>query len=414
MRDAAFFTLDPYHQLLAGAGAVVILAFWAPRLISRDEPTAAPLMILLGAAAALLIPVFDNPLDPRALPGIWELCSEFAVIIALFGAGLRIDRLGPARRWMPTLRLLLIAMPLTIAATALLGVWLSGLTLAGALLLGALLAPTDPVLAADVQVGPPHRGGEHPVRFALTTEAGMNDGLAFPFVYLAIAVALQGHPANWLVEWLAIDVAWRIAVGAAAGWIGARLLGHVLFSVPRGALLADTGGSGVIALAGVMLCYGSTELAEGYGFIAVAVLGLSLRRIEADHRYHRHLHDFSEVLEQAVTALLLVTLGTTLPSLFASLGWAEIALALLFLVLVRPLAALLALQGSSLSPTGRAVTAVYGVRGIGSIYYLSYAQSHVEFHDEGLLWTITALVILLSTMIHGFSVAWAMARLERG
>jgi NhaP-type Na+/H+ or K+/H+ antiporter len=195
------------------------------------------------------------------------------------------------------------------------------------------------------------------------------------------------------------------------GWLGGRALGYVLFSVPRGAVLADTG-SGVVALAGVLLCYGSTELVEGYGFIAVAVLGLTLRRIEEDHHFHRKLHDFSESIEHAMTALLLVALGSVLPALFADLTWTHVALAILLLAVIRPLSGWIALSNTSIVRRDRAVVAVYGVRGIGSIYYLCYAGSHVEFTNEAQLWSLIALVILLSTILHGFSVGWAMDRLK--
>lgn len=153
MTSEPFFELAPYHLTLAIGGLVVILAQWLPRLVSRREPAAAPLMILFGAGAALLFPGAAPMPDPRQSPLPWELMSEMAVIVALFGAGMRIDELGPWRRWRPTWRLLGIAMPLTIMAVAWLGTGLVGLTLAGAILLGAVLAPTDPVLASDVQVG---------------------------------------------------------------------------------------------------------------------------------------------------------------------------------------------------------------------------------------------------------------------
>ena len=144
------------------------------------------------------------------------------------------------------------------------------------MLLAAVLAPTDPVLAADVQIAPPQEGKEHPVRFALTTEATLNDGLAFPFVYLGLLIVAQGlTPGEWGLQWLSEDVIWRITVGALMGWAGGWLLGQILFNLPKETRLADTG-SGVIAIAGVFLCYGSTELVEGYGFIAVAAMGLSL------------------------------------------------------------------------------------------------------------------------------------------
>ncbi len=412
MSPEPFFALNPYHVALSVIGIVVILSRWLPRLLSRREPAAAPLMILFGAAAAMLVPGMPTVPDPRQTPLPWELVSELTVIVALFGAGMRIDSLRPWRRWVPTARMLAVAMPITIFAVTMLSVWTVGLTLAGAILLGAVLAPTDPVLAADVQVGPPQEGAEHPVRFTLTTEAGLNDGLAFPFVYLGLIVAAQGFaPQSWGLEWLARDVLYRIAAGAAMGWVGGRALGYVLFVVPRSAALAETG-SGVIALAGVLLCYGSTELIEGYGFIAVAVMGLTLRRIEEGHHFHRRLHDFSESIEHALTAVLLIALGAVLPVLLVDLTWMLTLIALLLLVVIRPLAGWIALMGTSLGRRDRAVVAIYGVRGIGSIYYLCYAGSHVEFINEDQLWSLVGLVILLSTILHGFSVGWAMEQIN--
>ncbi|WP_422028280.1 cation:proton antiporter [Roseovarius sp.] len=407
-----FFAFSSYHMALAVVGAIVILAHWLPRLVSDREPASAPLMILFGAGAALLVPNLPTLPDPREAPRIWELVSELTVIIALFGTGMRIDALRPWRRWTPTFRMLGIAMPLTILAVAMLGIGLEGLTVAGAILLGAVLAPTDPVLAADVQAGPPQEGVEHPVRFTLTTEAGLNDGLAFPFVYLGLLAAAGGLTAgDLLLDWLLLDVVYRIAVGAAMGWAGARVLGYVLFSVPKGAILAETG-SGVVALAGVLLCYGSTELVEGYGFIAVAVMGLTLRRVEQDHHFHRRLHDFSESIEHALTAVLLVGLGTVLPLLLTDLNWIHVLFALLLILVVRPLSGWIGLLGSPMPYRDRAAVSVYGVRGIGSIYYLCYAGSHMEFTNESQLWTLVGLVILLSTILHGFSVGWAMERIK--
>ena len=408
MSSEPFFTLNPYHIMLAVIGILVIAARWLPRLVSTREPASAPLMILFGAGAALLIPGFSEAPDPRETPLPWELMSELTVIVALFGAGMRIDSLLPWRKWIPTMRMLGIAMPLTILAVALLGVGIAGLTVAGAILLGAVLAPTDPVLAADVQVGPPHEGAEHPVRFTLTTEAGLNDGLAFPFVYLGLLVAAQGlNPGEWGLEWLFRDVFYRIIVGAGMGWMGGWALGKVLFVVPKGSVLADTG-SGVVALAGVFLCYGSTELVEGYGFIAVAVMGLTLRRIESTHRFHRQLHDFSESIEHALTALLLIALGTVLPILFVHLTWTLAFMAVMLLFVIRPLSGWISLLGTNLTLRDRAVVSVYGVRGIGSIYYLCYAGSYMEFTNEPQLWSLVGLVILLSTILHGFTVGWAM------
>ena len=406
MTSEPLFAIDTYHLALAAIGAAVILAYWLPRFVSRREPAAAPMMIVLGMLVAWLLPDVVVLPDPRVAPRTWELISELTVIVALFGAGMRIDSLR--RRWGPTVRLLAIAMPLTIAAVALSGYLLAGMTVAGAILLGAALAPTDPVLAGDVQVGPPQEGAEHPVRFTLTTEAALNDGLAFPFVYLGLVIAAEGlSPGAWGVKWLAIDVVYRIVVGVAAGAAAGWGLGRVLFAIPRGALLAETS-SGVVALAGVVLCYGATELLAGYGFIAVAVMGLVLRRIESAHPFHRRLHDFCETVEHALLALLLVALGLVLPTLFSGLTWVHAVIALLLIGVIRPLAVWLALGRSALAGRDRAVVAVYGVRGIGSIYYLGYAGRHVEFVNEPQLWSLVGLTILLSTLLHGFTVGRAM------
>ena len=186
------FGLDSYHVLLAGAGTAIILSYWLPRFVSGREPAASALLVLTGFAVFSWVPGMPAAIDPLGAPRIWEIAAELCVIIGLFGTGLRIDRLVGRNLWNPTLRLLAIAMPLTIVALALVGWQIAGMTLAGAVLLGAVLAPTDPVLAGDVQVGPPTEGGEHPVRFALTTEAGLNDGLAFPFVHLGVLVATSG------------------------------------------------------------------------------------------------------------------------------------------------------------------------------------------------------------------------------
>lgn len=207
MDDEAFFEFSSYHLALAVVGIIVILARWFPRLVSSREPAAAPLMILFGAGAVLVPPGMPTPPDPRSAPLLWEVVAEITVIVALFAAGMRVDSLGPLRKWGPTLRLLLATMPLTIAGVAGLGVTLGGLAAGGAVLLAAVLAPTDPVLAADVQIAPPHEGKEHPVRFALSTEAALNDGLAFPFVYLGSLIVMQGlNIGEWGLQWLLEDV----------------------------------------------------------------------------------------------------------------------------------------------------------------------------------------------------------------
>ena len=306
-------------------------------------------------------------------------------------------------------------MPLTICGSSPFSAGsLAGLTVGWARsLLGAVLAPTDPVLAGDLQIGPPLEGKEHPVRFALTTEAGLNDGLAFPFVYLALHVAAEGtNPSVWLAEWLAWDVLYRILVGTLAGMAIGWLLGRILVAVP-GWNTTAVSGPGVLVLAGVFLAYGVVELAEGYGFIAAFVAGLVCRRVESRHRFHRHLHDFASSIEHAITAILLVLLGSVMPTLWPHLDWSLTIIGFGLILVIRPVAGLIGLLGSSLSLRARAVVSIYGVRGIGSIYYLGYASTHVDFIDEAQLWAVVAFTIFASTVIHGLTATATVEALDR-
>ncbi len=404
------FKFEAYHVLLAAMGAAIILAYWLPRFISGREPAASALLIGAGFLAFSWIPGMPAALDPTEVPRPWELVSELCVIVGLFGTGLRIDRLAKRSRWTPTLRLLLVAMPLCIGAVALLGSLTAGMTLAGGILLGAILAPTDPVLAGDVQVGPPLEGGEHPVRYTLTTEAGLNDGLAFPFVHLGIAIATAGGLSLGLVgEWVARDVLYRVAMGIGSGIAVGWLLGRLLFDWPRENALSKTQ-SGVIALAGVLFAYGVTELLEGYGFIAAFVSGFTLRRSEAHHEFHKRLHDFSESLEHALTAVILVGLGAAIPALWPYFDWSHAMIGLGLVFVVRPLIAWGSLASTTLKTRERIVVAFYGVRGIGSIYYLAYAGHHIELVDEPELWATIAFTILLSTVVHGLTAGLAVER----
>jgi NhaP-type Na+/H+ or K+/H+ antiporter len=195
------------------------------------------------------------------------------------------------------------------------------------------------------------------------------------------------------------------AAGAFIGW----LLGKILFSFPQANPLATTA-SGVLALAGVLLCYGGTELMEGYGFIAAFVSGVTLRRAEEGHEYHGRLHSFSEAIEHALTAILLLLIGGALPLLWPELDWRHVAVALALIFIIRPLAGWISLSGTDLLGRERLVVAAYGVRGIGSIYYLGYATSHFDFVNEGQLWATIALTILISTVFHGLTAGAAVER----
>jgi NhaP-type Na+/H+ or K+/H+ antiporter len=395
-----------YHLFLLFAGLAIFGAFWLPRFLSGREPASSALLIGAGVACSLAVAEPPPLFDPIANPEWWEVLSELTVIVALFATGMRLDVVRPFSRWRATWRLLALAMPLTIGAVVLLGLGMDW-PLASALLLGAVLAPTDPVLAGDVQVGPPTEGGEHPVRFALTTEAGLNDGLAFPFVYLALA-AVGGLSAAEFTGWLGYDLLYRIIVGTVTGAISGWLLGQVVFRWPASNVLAETG-SGVLALAGVLVCYGVAELFHGYGFIACFVGGMMFRRVEAEHRFHGNLHLFNLAIEHALTAVLLLMTGAALGTYWQLVRWEHVAIAAALIVAIRPLAAWVTLGGAGLSPHERFVTAAFGVRGIGSLYYLAFAAGAAQVAALADLWLVVLVTIALSALVHGLSAGAALA-----
>ena len=404
--------MEPYIVLLTGVGALILLVAWLPIML-RDLPLSLPIVCVgIGFAAFGLSGA--GTLHPLAYPEVAERLTELVVIVALTGAGLKLDRPFGWTNWAMTWRLLIIAMPLSILGIALTGYLVLGLGAAAAMLLGAALAPTDPVLASDVQVGPPGSGEEDEVRFTLTAEAGLNDGLAFPFVNLAIALAAAGvTPGVWTLEWLAEDVVWKLAAGVVVGWAVGGALAWLIFRLPPHARLARTG-DGFVALGITFVAYGATELLHGYGFLAVFVSALSIRAAERQHKFHERLHDFAEQTERLLMMVLLVLFGGTLAGgLLDQLTWKGAMAVMLILFLIRPAAGMLALLGSPTPRRERGAIAFFGIRGIGSFYYLAYALNHADFERSDELWSVLGFTVLLSILVHGVTVTPAMRHLDR-
>ncbi|SHH19725.1 cation:proton antiporter [Geodermatophilus nigrescens] len=409
-------SLEPTGLAYAAAGVAALLAALLPRLLDR-RPLSLPIVfVALGALAFALVEELPTP-DPVQHETVTVHLTELVVIVSLLGAGLALDRPVGWRRWGTTWRLLALTMPLTVVAIALLGGWLLGLGAAAAVLLAAALAPTDPVLATEVQVGEPTEDcdSEDEARFALTSEAGLNDGLAFPFTYAAIAIAAAGAaPGGWLLEWVAVDVVWRLAaglaVGAACGW----LMRVLFFSRTAERTGVAERAEGFVVLTAILLTYGLAELAEGYGFVAVFVCACTIRAAERAHGRHQVLHAHVEQLERFLTVVLLVLVGGALArGVLAGVGWAEVVLAAAVLLVVRPLAGWLGLAGGRTGRGERAVIAFFGVRGIGSLYYLAYGLSEAEIPGGEQLWSVTVLVVGGSVVLHGVTAGPVMWWLDR-
>ncbi|WP_127506246.1 cation:proton antiporter [Actinoplanes solisilvae] len=406
--------MQPSDVIFAVVGVGALLAGILPRLLER-RPLSMPIIFVGLGLLVFGLPIGLPDADPLAHPKVTEHLTEVGVIVALMGAGLKIDRPLSRRGWASTWRLLVIAMPVTIAVTAFLGWWWAGLVPATALLLGAALAPTDPVLASDVQVGEPtgEEDSEDEVRFALTSEAGLNDGLAFPFVYAAIAMA-GAAGLGWLGEWAWQDLAYKIVVGVVAGVIVGKLLGRLFFRARLDALRLARHSEGFLALAATFLAYGLAEVAQGYGFLAVFVAARAIRAAERSHEYHQVLHDFAEQTERLLTVLLLLLFGgAVVGGLLGPLTWPAALAGLALIFVVRPLVGVLSLRGAPGHRAEHWVIAVFGIRGIGSFYYLSYALTQAEFPAADLVWATIGFVVLVSVVLHGVAATPVMRRLDR-
>ncbi|HBK16179.1 MAG TPA: sodium:proton antiporter [Erythrobacter sp.] len=398
-------------------GAGLTLAVTLERWLARYWLSLPILYVAVGFAVWSLplgLPHFNPTVDGFDAITL-EYATEFIVIASLMAAGIAIDRPVSWANWRQIWPLLLIAMPLTIAAVALLGWWALGLAPASAILLGAALAPTDPVLARSVQVGPPGEDQRHDVRFSLTVEAGLNDGFAFPFTYLAIAAVGMTALGDWTLEWAALDLVWRIVAGCAVGYAVGRIGAWYVFEREADAPIEDideasdeaenpsySTSEGLIVLGTLLLAYGLAELAEGYGFLAVFVGAVTARQRENRSRYHKISHHFIDQIEQIVLVAVLFGFGAMLASgVLSALTWPAALVGLALIFVIRPISGLLAEANCDLPMIGKLAVAFLGVRGMGSIYYLAYGQNNADFAQIDLLWATVSFAILVSIIVHG-------------
>ncbi|NGN91350.1 sodium:proton antiporter [Nocardioides sp. KC13] len=413
------------------AGASLLLAIVLPDLLHRWAISAP--MVLVGVGMLIgLTPLPDGlPLDPHANRAAIEHTTEVVVIVALMGVGLALDRPLVLRdratwgTWSPTWRLLVIGMPVTIAVVAVLG-WAAGLAPAVAILLGAALAPTDPVLASDVQVAGPQTGDRDvdevdEVRFTLTSEAGLNDGLAFPFVYVAILLATEGAVSGWALEWVGFYVVAKVVIGVFAGALVGKALAYVAFRSSNRALRVAERGESLLALAALIASYGVGEVLGGYGFLSVFFCAISFRSAERSHDYHAAMHEVAERLERLLTLFVLLVLGIALTrGLLEALDWRGIAIGLALILVVRPAAGILALAPwpgrqhgeTALTRHQRWAAAFFGVRGIGSLYYVAYAAGEDASLADDWLWSTIAFTVVASVLIHGILATPVMTWIE--
>jgi NhaP-type Na+/H+ or K+/H+ antiporter len=417
------------------AGAIFTVMALSGTLLKRLPLSTSMLYLLAGfalgpAGLALLKP------SPVTHHQILEVIAEAALVVSLFAVGLKLALPLSDRRWRATLRLATLSMLITISVLSAIGVVLFDLPLGAAILLAAMLAPTDPVLASDVQVADPN--DRDSVRFSLTGEGGLNDGAAFPFVMLGLGLLGLHDPGPGHWRWLIFDLVWPTAggliLGAVCGYAIGRLVLHVRTRHQEAVGLDEFLMLGLIGVA-----YGAAQLASTYGFLAVFAAGLALQRSQrrpasgevqvvevTDDKTGEELPDsrkeelatdpqlagaymtqavrgFNEQLERIVEVAVVMIVGAML-TLIVLPQDAVIYLVLLFFV-VRPVAVLLGLAGLNMPRDQRLLIGWFGIRGIGSIYYLLYAIGQgLPAPMTQLMLSIVLTAVATSIVVHGISV----------
>lgn len=422
------------------AGVLLVTMALAGSLLKRLPLTPAMFYLAVGIGLGPLGLGLMNP-DPIAHAVLIERFSEVLVLVSLFVAGLKLQAPLSDGRWRLPVRLATVSMLVTVGLITLVGTLLLGLPLGAAVLLGGILAPTDPVLASDVQVG--DSDDRDRLRFGLTGEAGLNDGTAFPFVMLGLGLLGLHDLGEWGWRWLLVDVLWSTVGGLAIGALAGMLVGRLVIYLRREHREA-VGTDDYLALGLIALAYGAALLAHTYGFLAVFAAGLALSRVEsrqgsepeasekvkeagdaapddeelASDPQHgpaymtRAVLGFNEQLERIGEMAVIVLLGGLLaPRLFTLDTLWFIPLLLLG---IRPLAVLLGLRGARVGPLQHRLIGWFGIRGVGSIYYLAYAIVHglpQNLADPLLALTLTTMTV--SIVVHGVSVTPLMRNYRR-
>lgn len=417
-------------------GCVMLARGLAATTISRSPFTSA--IVYLGVGILFGPSVLDIfGFDPTTQSALLKVLTEIALLISLFSAGIKMPVPFKFRRWDAPLRLAWLSMSLTVGMVALFAYYVLELPAGAAVLLGGILAPTDPVLATDVQVR--HAGDKDQLRFTLTCEAGMNDGSAFPFVMLGLGMLGLGDTGDHHLRWLLVDVLWAtggaVLVGVAAGAGIARLGWKLRIVEPRHEIMDDLVGLGMIAVV-----YGTASLIKASGFLAVFFAAVALRQTElvlagapkdrqgllepdtakSEVAQASETHEapltvsaeslvFKEHLERLSELTLVLLLGGMIT--LQDMRWEAVAMAAFLFVVARPLSVYAGLIGSATSMRLRAMTGWFGVRGIGSIFYLVFAiESGLPAELATRLTHISLFVIMLSILVHGFSVKPLMNR----
>ncbi len=391
--------VDIYILNLMGIGILLLFVTLGSGWISRLPLSYALIYLVVGV---LLGPYGVKLIEIRPEAEFLERLAEFVVLISLFSCGLKMKRPLKIQAWNSPVRLIGILMPISIFSVAAIAYGLLQVDLGHAILLGAILAPTDPVLASEVQLSYPSDQDE--LRFGLTSEGGLNDALSFPFVYFGLHWIKDKDWQNWWWQWLSMDLIWAIAIGIAMGIAVTKIIVIIDKRIqkirPSDSLMED-----FVALGIILLTYSLTEQVNGYGFLAVFVAGMVAQRSYHNPEKKSSQLEFTETIEKLLEVGTILLLGSLLrvdPILQFLPQSLLVAGSLVFLI--RPIGAWISTLGADYRSEQRLLFGWFGIRGIGSIYYLCYAFGEGLKGERGeqIAW-ITLSTIILSVVIHGIS-----------
>lgn len=398
-------------------GALLLTMALAGTWLRRLPLSTAMLYLAAGfgigpAGLALMAP------DPLVYSAILERASEVAVLISLFAVGLKLGLPFSDKGWRLPARLAIVSMTITVAMIAAIGMAGLGLSLGASILLGAILAPTDPVLASDVQLV--EASDRDRLRFSLTGEGALNDGAAFPFVMLGLGLLGLHDLGTGGWRWFAVDVLWATVGGLLIGGALGTLVGRLVLYL-RSRHKASVGLDEFLALGLVALTYGVAVLSHTYGFLAVLAAGIALQRVTArpeevvrtaSANLMREVQGFNEQLERIAEVAIVLTIGGMLA--YTYLHTSAVWFVLVLLLVVRPVSVWVGLLGAPVSRDQRVLISWFGIRGIGSIYYLMFAinQGLPRALAEELI-ALTLAMVAASIVVHGISVTPLMSAYAR-
>lgn len=402
--------MDTYILYLLVIGSLLLAITLGSGWIARLPLSYALIYLIFGI---LLGPYGFKLIELRPDAKFLQRLSEIVVLISVFGCGLKMNRPLKLWAWNTTARLIGFLMPISIFAIAVVSHFFLGFGWAAAILLGGILAPTDPVLASEVQLS--HVEDKDEMRFGLTSEGGLNDALAFPFVYFGLYWLKDSNLDNWFKEWVAVDLLWAVTSGIIMGYLVAKAIVWVEKRTQQVRPIDDVV-EDFVALSTILLTYSLTELVNGYGFLAVFVAGYVVQANYFNEQDKRHAQlEFTEQIEKLLEVATILLLGSLLLiEPIIKYSGQSLLIAGLVLFVIRPVGVWISMLGSRVPLQTSLIFGWFGIRGVGSIYYLSYAFTKGLKGEiaEQIAW-ITYMTIVISVVLHGISATPIMNWYER-